>query len=226
MNGAFRVDLHVHSVYSPDSALSLRTIVEAARAAGLNGFALTDHNSVAGRAGLTEERSRHPDLLLIPGVEVSTADGHLLAYGLEEAPPARRPLPETIDWVRTHGGEPALAHPYRWTHGAGERWVRSAAVGTIETRNGASTARANRAAERAARERGIGSIGGSDAHRPRAIGRACTEFPERLESVEDLLVALRRGEGRAVGSSLGAWGAFAWSVRNGALRAARGFRPI
>jgi hypothetical protein len=69
----YRGDLHAHTWHSDGSA-PLRDLTAAARAQGLDFVAVTEHNTVSHLPLL--ERSGGPDLLLIPGVEVSTYHGH------------------------------------------------------------------------------------------------------------------------------------------------------
>ncbi|MGA7923795.1 MAG: CehA/McbA family metallohydrolase, partial [Thermoplasmata archaeon] len=128
MSGSLRLDMHVHSVHSPDSRLTLETIVELLGPRGLQGFALTDHNTVDGHVRLHELQRRFPRYLFIPGVEVSTADGHLLAYGITSPPPRDRPVAETARWVADHGGVSVLAHPYRAVHGVGDKIAQTVQV--------------------------------------------------------------------------------------------------
>ena len=226
MNAADRFDLHVHSRHSPDSSASLEALVAAAVASGLRGFALTDHNTVAGHRALAELQRRHPTSLFVPGVEVSTHEGHLLALGVAEAPPARRPVLETIAWVRAHGGEPILAHPLRRTHGVGESVARSAPGVALEVRNGHNGKIANARAERITAQLGRGGTGGSDAHAAREVGRAVTEISVSVATVDDLLEAIRRGRTRAEGRSLGPGGQARSSLRSAWLRIGRGFRSV
>ena len=226
MTALVRLDLHVHSVESPDSRLPLDRIVDQLAYVGLQGFALTDHNTVRGHAALAELARVHPEYIFIPGVEVSTADGHLLAYGVSEAPPVRRPLPETLAWVRDHRGVAVLAHPFRFAHGAGRRWAQTAPVAALEVANGHNSTIANARAELAAAQRGVTGTGGSDAHELRDLGRAFTRFPDDVSTVEAALAALRGGRVQPEGSSLGAFAQMRLGVRTGLLRAFRGFRSI
>ncbi|HEY6238431.1 MAG TPA: PHP domain-containing protein, partial [Thermoplasmata archaeon] len=99
MSDGVRIDLHVHSSFSPDSRTRVEQIVDRLGVAGLQGFALTDHNTIAGHATLAELARRSPRLRIVPGVEVSTVEGHLLVLGTSELPPIRRPIAETLDWV-------------------------------------------------------------------------------------------------------------------------------
>ncbi|TMC03387.1 MAG: PHP domain-containing protein, partial [Chloroflexi bacterium] len=69
-----RVDLHLHSRYSPDSATSLEALVARAGELGLGRIALTDHNTAEGALAL--ERLA-PDLAIV-GEEVKTSEGEII----------------------------------------------------------------------------------------------------------------------------------------------------
>lgn len=206
--------------------MSLAEALEGLRATGLDGFALTDHNSIAGHAELARLAQENPRYHLIPGVEVSTREGHLLVYGAKALPPRDRSLSETLEWVRAAGGVPVLAHPFRWVHGAGQSATGSAAVPAIETLNGHGTRFTNDRAVAAAAARGLGRTGGSDAHVPREIGRAFTEFPDPTSSVEGLLSQIAQGATRAGGRPVGYGEAVGLSLGTAVRRLARGMRPI
>ncbi len=221
-----RVDLHVHSHHSPDSNVPVAQLVRQARVAGLNGLALTDHNTVRGHAELIDLAAQHPDLLLVPGVEVSTIEGHLLAYGVPEAPPARRPVTETVAWIRARGGEAVPSHPFRRSHGIGRRVAGSVPVFALEAVNGHNSPRTNRAAARVVAARRLGSTGGSDAHRLADLGRAFTDLPDGTRSVDDVLEAVRRGTSRAGGRGASLTERAGLATRTALLRLRRGLRPI
>lgn len=226
MRGPVRLDLHVHSVHSPDSRLSLEEIVRQLPARGLCGFALTDHNTLGGHAELSALAARHPELLFLPGVEVSTYEGHLLAYGVGTLPPAHRPVQETIAWVHAQGGVCVLAHPFRRFHGVGRAIAEIAPVPALESRNGHTARTTNAKAESVAARRGLGTTGGSDAHSPSDLGRAYTEFPGSPSTGDELLEALRAGRTRALGRSLEGTARLRVALGNAARFLRRGMRPI
>ena len=226
MSDGIRIDLHVHSTHSPDSRLSLETIVGQLSYVGLKGFALTDHNTVAGHRALAELAGRHPEYLFVPGVEVSTREGHLLGYGIDAAPPPHRPIQETIEWIDARGGVAVVAHPFRWTHGVGRRVATAVSVRAFETRNGHNSELANARAELLAAQRGLGATGGSDAHDVRDLGRAYTECAEPVESVDGFLEYLRRGHSASNGQSLPLAGRVRLSGRTVFRFVGRGFRPL
>jgi predicted metal-dependent phosphoesterase TrpH len=69
------VDLHFHTNHS-DGLNSVKTIAERARELGI-GVAITDHNEIQGAVEIAAEK----DLLTIPGIEITSAEGtHLLVY--------------------------------------------------------------------------------------------------------------------------------------------------
>lgn len=226
MTDVLRIDLHVHSSHSPDSRLTLEEIAGQLPYVGLKGFAITDHNTVAGHRELPGLRDRFPGTLVIPGVEVSTHEGHVLVYGVAEAPPAHRPIEETLRWAEQRGGISVLAHPFRWTHGVGSRVAKTARVAALETVNGHTSAVANAKAELIAAQRHLGATGGSDVHEVHDVGRAFTEFSPDIDSVEGLLEALHHGHTSGNGNSLRWPGRLRWGVRTSALRIARGFRSV
>ena len=81
----YHIDLHCHSFFSGDGVSSPEALIASARRRGLHGFALTDHNTSDGcryliDKGLAREDGLPvDDFLVIPGVEVTTAEGHLLS---------------------------------------------------------------------------------------------------------------------------------------------------
>jgi predicted metal-dependent phosphoesterase TrpH len=168
------LDPHVHSAGSYDCSTPVEAVLAAADRAGLDAVAITDHDAVS-EALRARELAPDYGVLAVPGVEVSTADGHLLGLGVESVPPPGRPLAETAGAIRAAGGVAIVPHPFHRTrHGA-----RASAIGNVdlvETYNAHTIAGLrNRQAGRFARRRGYPATGGSDAHDPALVGRAFTE---------------------------------------------------
>jgi predicted metal-dependent phosphoesterase TrpH len=197
-----RLDLHVHSRHSPDSRLAIAELVDWAPRRGLRGFALTDHNSVAGHAELEALGRAHPGLILIPGVEVSTLEGHLLALGVTELPPVGASVEETVTWVGAHGGVPVPSHASRRVHGIGLSQAARLNVPALEVLNGHTSGWGNARVARLATARRVGATGGSDVHDLRDLGRCYTEFSSDTGTREAVLAALRGGSCRAGGRPL------------------------
>ena len=100
-----KLDLHIHSEHSPDGRMALDEIVACARARGLQGVAVCDHDRALA------ETWDAPDFLLIPGIELSTDRGHLLGLFVTEQIEARE-LGAAIDAVHACGGLAVMAHPF------------------------------------------------------------------------------------------------------------------
>ena len=82
-------DLHIHSCFS-DGKNTPEEICAEVKAAGLYGFALTDHDTAAGLAG-AEKEAENLGLCFVPGIEVSGYDGcevHILGLGIDYKAPA------------------------------------------------------------------------------------------------------------------------------------------
>ena len=101
-----KIDFHVHSCYSPDSSITLKQVVAFAKKRGLDGVAITDHNTVKGALKLKTK-----EIIVIPGIEVSTLQGHLLGINLTTSIPAKLGMEETIQKIHDAGGIAIAAHP-------------------------------------------------------------------------------------------------------------------
>src|SRR5579884_3194002 len=94
--------------------MSARALLEYAESStDLDVIAVTDHDETSAALEAREYAARqHLRVQVIPGVEVTTRDGHLLALFVEERPPALRPLGPTVEWVLQHGGLCLAPHPF------------------------------------------------------------------------------------------------------------------
>ncbi|MFF3075205.1 CehA/McbA family metallohydrolase [Kitasatospora sp. NPDC057936] len=112
----YRGDCHLHTVHSDGRRLP-EEVAAGARAAGLDFIISTDHNTSSSHAVWGPLAG--PDLLIVPGEEITTRNGHWLALGL--------PAGEFVDWryrsrdeafprfvrqVHRSGGLVVPAHPY------------------------------------------------------------------------------------------------------------------
>ena len=210
-----RADLHVHTDASDGMATAEEMLVRAARA-GLDIIAVTDHDDLRGGLRAQEAAARLGSAVrVIPGVELTTRGGHLLALfpgdlgagrPTPDVPPLRS-LAWTIAAVHAQGGIAIVAHPLAIVPlSAGRRALDRLAAGAAESRpDGIELANPTPPARRrgpAARRRnrgwGLAETGGSDAHFAEAIGAALTRFPGR--TIDDLMRAL------AIGATVAEWG--------------------
>jgi hypothetical protein len=219
-----RIDLHSHSRYSPDSKVDPVDLVRAAKAGGLDGIAITDHNSVEGAAKALEF-ARSVGFLVVRGTEVSTFDGHILAYGVREVIPRGLTPRDTVERIVALGGVPVAAHPYRFWSGLGEQATVASPFVAYEVQNARTLRRGNLQATALAADRNVGGTGGSDAHFIDEIGRAVT-IVEDGGTEDDVIEALRRGRTRAEGADRGAGATARYVTKAVGEWMLRGFRRI
>lgn len=198
---AYNIDLHCHSWFSGDGVSSPESLIATARAKGLHGFALTDHNTSDGcrylldKGLVREDGLPVQDFLIIPGVEVTTAEGHLLCLGVILPYLKGTPALEVCRIVHEMGGVAIPPHPYDlFRAGIRESVLDTLAIDALEVFNAATTLkRYNRMAFDYATAKGLPMTAGSDAHHEAAIGTAYTILRAEEFPVRGLLGQIKKG---------------------------------
>ena len=168
----------------------------------------------SGDAETLEEWSRRYGLLILPGCEVNTEEGHLLVYGLDRYVFGMHKAPFVREMVDRKGGAIVVSHPYRRRYrpsegdalaakSSGERVFGLA--DSIEVLNGRGSEERERLLAGAGPcHLGTPGTGASDAHREADIGTYATEFSRPVRDLGDLVEELRAGRFRAVDAWRGA----------------------
>jgi len=192
------VDLHIHSVYSPDSPVEPRTVLKIAKKKGLDGVAVTDHDTI--RGGLEALKANtDPNFVVIVGSEVETTDkGDIIGLFLTQEIQSRE-ASEVIKEIKEQGGVAMWAHPYR----EGKNLLPSVAIKQIDVIEGlnAKTLESQNMLARALAERYRKPVAGvSDAHSAEEIGNAATLIAG--SSVDGIREALLKGKTQVIGFKL------------------------
>lgn len=174
----YRVDLHVHTTASLDARASLNELVRAARRAGIDAIAITDHNAC------TPVPMELNGVLLIPGCEISTQGGQILGVFLEQpidlTALCRHGLPsanEAVLAIHHCGGLAILSQPFLKKDADPALFpLRPDAVETVNARAAALSQDANKRALLWATEHDRPRTGGSNAHCAQEVGNAYTEL--------------------------------------------------
>ncbi len=186
-----KADLHLHTAIGDGMASPQEVLDYVEAETDLDVIAVTDHDNLEGAMQTREAWSRGSyRFQVVPGVEVTAIEGHILALFVEEPLPSLRPVDEVLAAVHRQGGLAIAAHPLSWlTRSLGrralERIAASAADGVyldgLETANQSPGGRVGlKKAAALNRERyHLAEVGGSDAHFLKVIGSAYTEFPGR-----------------------------------------------
>ena len=196
-----RLDLHVHSRASKDAKGTLQELAVVAKERGLDGFAVTDHNVLP---DLEELRSVQEETgcLLIPGMEISSIEGHILAIGVRVDIPRGQSMQETIHAIHRAGGVAVPSHPLKVFSGAGPTVLASlAGVDAIEGRNGRDRKLVQENSMALAESLGLPTVGGTDAHWIHDIGTTYT-MVDAEPTEEAVLNAIRAGKCSAAGGNL------------------------
>ncbi|MDR2866489.1 MAG: PHP domain-containing protein [Methanomassiliicoccaceae archaeon] len=187
-------DLHIHSTFSSDGRSTVEEIMEAAKLRGIRCVAIADHNSFSSYG----TASRYEGIIAVPAEEVSSSEGHILAYGINTEIRRGKGIGETIDMIHDAGGIAVAAHPYRWWSGLGEENVVSG-FDAIEAFNARSTKGSNNKASRLAKSMKKPVTAGSDAHHIDHIGEAYVELSDDITDWEGVIKAILDGSARTGG---------------------------
>jgi predicted metal-dependent phosphoesterase TrpH len=184
-----RVDLHLHSNFSPDGRSSLDELIQRCAECGLDRIALTDHNTVEGALALAHKA---PELAIV-GEEAKTREGEVIGLFITGLIPPYLPAEHVMDMIHGMGGLTYMPHPLdrRRSNFRAERIVELAdRIDIIETYNAWCEPAANQAAARLAGELGKVAATGSDSHAAHELGRSWMEIEDYM-SPQDFLEKLR-----------------------------------
>jgi len=194
-----KLDLHIHSQYSEDATGYPKDIIKILQKKGLQGMAITDHNTVEG--GLKALKVKPKEFIVIPGVEISTKDGHMLALNVTENIKRHLSVEETVDKIIDAGGLPVVPHLFRNMSGIKKEKLRNiqTKISAIEVFNSCSLPQTNLKTAKIAKEYSLGGTGGSDAHDPIYAGYAYTTVDTTDMNIDSILSEINKkktwGEG-------------------------------
>ena len=202
----FTLDLHVHTApASPCASSSVDDIISEARRIGLDGICLTDHNYRWDPEEIRRLRDKHR-FLVLAGNEITTVQGDMVVFGLDEDIQGIIALKDLAQKVAEEGGFMIAGHPFRgFLAVSGDKLgldVERAAnrpmfslVDGIETLNSKVTADENSFCDQVAEALNLPPTGGSDAHEVGEVGVYATKFSRVIQNEQELLAALRAGDG-------------------------------
>ena len=194
--------MHVHTCYSSDSSITLEQLVFYGKRQGLDGVAVTDHDTLEGAFKIASTS----DFLIIPGIEVHSSEGHVVGLNVKETVPSKLSPSETVDRIHRVGGIAVACHPVGlFKGGLGKRTSRD--FDAVEVINSSAipfnySVRQNM---KIASNLGKPKVAGTDAHYAAEIGCAYTVINSQ-KNVEDIIRAVKKGScqpfGRAIPLSL------------------------
>jgi predicted metal-dependent phosphoesterase TrpH len=196
-----KIDFHVHTYHSRDSSITLKQVVSFAKKRGLDGVAITDHNTVTGALKLKTN-----EIIVIPGIEISTSEGHLLGINVTTQIPAKMCIEKTIRKIHEAGGIAVAPHLSAFYKSPPSRRVSS--YDAVEVMNASSvpfsilTYFSRKFANRLC----LPQTGGSDSHYGPEIGSAYTVV-EADSDVDEIVCAIKKGAAFPMGNGI------SWKIR-------------
>ncbi len=192
----FLVDMHIHTNYSMDSVFTLEeTLIELEGV--VDALTITDHNTMGNYSEeiLKGLESKYQLNIFSSCVEISTAQGDILAYGISAVPSLNLRPDEIIEIIHSEKGLAVAAHPFDLL-GLGDL-IFELDLDAIEI-NGLRSKQLNDLAREAAESMDLPMIGGSDSHNRFHVGTCVTEFPERIVSLKELIEYIKKGKCKPV----------------------------
>lgn len=188
----FTVDLHTHTRFFHGfpavgrrfDPLGARMLGLAAAARGLDAFVTTNHDYYRDLSPGTT------DVAVIPGIEVTTTDGHVLVVGPD--PPVRTSLEtltpvETVEMAHERGCAAIITHPFR------NSTVRKVEADFDAIEVNGKGSESDEWIHELAERRDLPLVGGSDAHYPIEVARAFTKVRSEDLTPRSLVDAIRDG---------------------------------
>ena len=197
-----KLDLHIHSKYSDDGSGSPKEIIKVLKKRGLNGMAITDHNTVIG--SLKSLDAAPKDFIVLPGQEITTLEGHIVALGIKENVKRELSIDETVEKIIDLGGIPIVVHLFRNMSGIKMNNLKKIhkKLSAIEVFNSCSVPKSNLKSAKVAKKFKLGGTGGSDSHIPEYVGYGYTLVNTTDYSIDSVLSCISKkktwGEGKVL----------------------------
>jgi len=197
-----RLDLHVHTLHSFDCRITIDELLKRCREKELDGFAITDHGTID---GVPEALEKKGNLVVIPGIEVSTGAADVLALNIQEPVSAGLGLAETVEKIHEQGAVTVLAHPHSLFRPVPkDREIIEAKLDALEVANASHLPfkLMQRRNEALAERLKLPATGGSDSHFLETLGRAYTIIETDSKEIDEVVSSIRRGRTEAAGKGV------------------------
>lgn len=187
----FKIDLHTHSIASPDGGITARQYEQALTSGKLDVVAITDHNSTDFALLMQQQLGDR----IIVGEEIMTTRGEIIGLYLTHTIPSGLSPAETIDQIRAQGGIVYVPHPFETIRsGLTPQTLEEIAdtIDLIEICNGRAFLQ-NRSSQTVVWSRLNNVVGAasSDAHGSLGLGKTYSSLAE-IPTKETLVTLLQR----------------------------------
>lgn len=195
-----KMDSHIHSEYSPDSKSKIEDIIKIAKNRNIDIIGISDHNTVEGLK-TAQKLTKDDDIFVIPSIEISSLEGHIIGYGCEENIKRDLSAEETIDLIHDQGGLAIIPHPYCfYRHGLlCKKDYKDLKIDAIETKNARFIiGYCNNKAKKLSNKEKLPGLGASDAHYYKFVGDCYSEI-DCEKDIDSVLKAIKKSKVEALG---------------------------
>ena len=193
-DGYVKFDFHIHSKYSYDSLSTPKSIVRTAKIKGLDGLAITDHNTIK---GAIEASKIDKNIEIIIGSEIKTDEGDIIGLFLNEEIKSTG-FDCVIDEIREQDGFIILPHPYKTFDIIPDHVLNN--IDAVEIFNGRISNVLNNKARELAFNKKLSFTGGSDAHLAKDVGRVATIFNGHIGTLTRDNIEKALGQSNVIGT--------------------------
>lgn len=196
-----KMDSHIHSEYSPDSKSKLEDIIKIAKSKNIDIIGISDHNTVEGSKTAQKLTEKDEEIFVMPSIEISSLEGHIIGYGCEENIKRDLSPSETIDLIHAQGGLAIIPHPYCfYRHGLlCKADYKDLKIDAIETKNARFIiGYCNNKAKNLSKKENLAGLGASDAHYYKFIGD-CYSNIDCEKDIDSILKAIKKSKIEAKG---------------------------
>ena len=186
------LDMHVHSNDSHCSKLTMKQIINQAKLKDLDAICIVNHDIITRKFPASR-------IKILIGCEITTRDGHLLGFGLNQEIPSKLSVEESIELIQEQAAISIGAHPFR-----NIEYIKTRAtelgfhdkifninLDAIEIKNGRNTKHENMQAKKANEILKLPEVGGSDAHLLEEIGKIKMKSTNPIENIDDLIYSIK-----------------------------------
>jgi len=200
-----KLDPHIHSCYSGDAMSSPKNIIDHSRKIKLDIIAISDHDAIKGSRIASEISKNFNDILVIPSIEITSSEGHILGFGVDSVVEKGLSPEETVEKINDEGGIAIIPHPFSFYRSGfffknkkafnnliGD--CNSNCIKGIEVLNARYIiGYSNHKSNKAANKYNLAKIGSSDSHFIESIGNCYTEIIDidSEPTIDDVIDAIK-----------------------------------